>query len=398
MATVDYVVFEHHLKKDGTFNVKFRLTHKGKQVYKASPFHVNRSQIRKNFTIKDYKVLDSINSELASIRARINEIGSLADSYVAKDLLVILTEKKVTYIDFISYGDSYIDGMYEQGRVNSAQPYGSIFRSFKIFIGKNEFDVLKLNSSILSEYEKFLIKGWSYTSQGKVYKTKGLTRSGVNNYMNVIKAIFNSCRKNYNTEIKVLIPNNPFDFYTIPKKQQPRKRGNDLSVEDILKYKDAELKSNKAFSRDMFMISFYLCGMNAIDIWKQEWSVNNGRIEYERSKTREKRSDNSFISIKVPDQALGLLGIYNRAYLRNKFKNYSSFKNFIPSHMPDNFTFYHARHTFATWAYNKCGFSKDHVAMALNHSSNRITDSYIAPDWSIIDRVQEGVLSLLTVQ
>jgi len=395
MATIDYIIFEHHLKKDGTYNIKFRLTHKGKQVYRASSFHVNRSQVKKNFTLKDHKVLDSVNAELAKFRNRLNGIGEEADDFTAKDLLEIVFSNQKSYIDFIEFGDSYIDMMKVEGRINSFQSFKSIFNSFKIFVSAPDLDVLKLNSSMLKEYEKFLLKGWTYEVKGKSYVSKGLSRSGVNNYMNVIKSIVNACRKQYNTERKMLIPNNPFDFYEIPKKQQPRKRGNDLSIDDIKNYRDADLNVNRSFSRDIFMLSFYLCGMNAIDIWKQDWTIRDGRIEYERSKTRDKRADKSFISIKIPDAAKPLLEKYTKDYLRKKFDKYFNYKSYLPYNMPDNFTFYHARHTFATWAYNRCGFSKDHVAMALNHSSNRITDSYIAPDWSIIDRVQEGVLSLI---
>lgn len=395
MATIDYVILPHHLKKDGTYNIKFRLTHKGKQVYKASPFHVNKSQIKKNFTIKDHKVLDTVNSDLASLRLKLNELGLLSENYLPKDLLEVVFGGKKTYINFIEYGDKYINSIIDEGRLNSGLAYKSIFNSFKLFVSTNDFDILKLNSSILKEYETFLAKGWVYPHRGKSYTTKGLTRSGLNNYMNVIKAIFNSCRKQFNTEAIQLIPNNPFDFYSIPKKQHIRKKGNDLTIEGLLEFRDSHLKGAKAISRDIFMLSFYLCGMNAIDLWKQEWTIINGRLEYERSKTKDKRPDKSFISIKIPEAAIPLLNKYSKYALNKRFEKYLRYKQSIAWNMPEHFTFYHARHTFATWAYNKCGFSKDHIAMALNHSSNKITDSYIAPDWSIIDRVQEGVLSLI---
>lgn len=59
--------------------------------------------------------------------------------------------------------------------------------------------------------------------------------------------------------------------------------------------------------------------------------------------------------------------------------------------------FYMARHSFANFARNVCRFSKDDIALVLNHIdlSRKTTAIYIAPDWSIIDQVQDGVLSLL---
>lgn len=60
-------------------------------------------------------------------------------------------------------------------------------------------------------------------------------------------------------------------------------------------------------------------------------------------------------------------------------------------------TFYHARHSFGNIARNSCRFSKDDVALSMNHidQARRTADVYIAPNWGIIDEVQAGVLGLL---
>jgi len=60
-------------------------------------------------------------------------------------------------------------------------------------------------------------------------------------------------------------------------------------------------------------------------------------------------------------------------------------------------TFYWARHSFASIARNDCRFSKDDVALALNHVDNghAVTDIYIAKDWSIVDEVQDAVIAKL---
>ena len=63
----------------------------------------------------------------------------------------------------------------------------------------------------------------------------------------------------------------------------------------------------------------------------------------------------------------------------------------------DDMEFYDARHAFGDWARNKCRFSKDDVALAMNHkdNTNKVTDIYISKDWSIVDEVQNGILNLL---
>jgi hypothetical protein len=56
--------------------------------------------------------------------------------------------------------------------------------------------------------------------------------------------------------------------------------------------------------------------------------------------------------------------------------------------------FYAARHSWATIARNKCGVSKDDVALALNHVDSRlaITDTYLEKDWSLIDVANRKVI------
>lgn len=54
----------------------------------------------------------------------------------------------------------------------------------------------------------------------------------------------------------------------------------------------------------LFLLSFYLCGVNAVDLYNCASNISNGRLEYERSKTKEKRKDRAFISLIVPEPAI----------------------------------------------------------------------------------------------
>ncbi len=399
MATIDYVIFEHHLKSDGTYNIKFRVTHKKKQVYKASTYHVTSKQLKKDFTLRDTTVLDSVNAKLAEYRKTLNLIVTDIEDKTAAQVrdMIFATGANKGYIDFLEFGDAYIERIKKQGRETTYDPYFSVFKTFKLFIGEPTFNIINLSSSTLKEFEAFLLKGWTFKRLGKEYQSEGLNISGVKYYMTVIRAIFNACKEQYNTEYLTLIPNSPFSFYKMPKGTAPRKRGGDLTVEMLREFRDKVLPDGQSLCRDIFMLSFYLCGTNAMDIYKQDWKIVDGRLEFERSKTRVKRKDSAFISIKIPNEAKPLLSKLTKEFLQGRYKSFRIMVNSIGMSLPEGITFYHARHTFATLAYNVCGFSKDHIAMALNHVDNsRVTDRYIATDWSIIDRVQEGVLSLLT--
>ena len=79
------------------------------------------------------------------------------------------------------------------------------------------------------------------------------------------------------------------------------------------------------------------------------------------------------------------------------FVSFKQFNNILNKHLKNispGLFFYMARHTWASFARNKCDISKDDVAMSLNHIDQvlKTTDTYIDPDWSIIDRANRKVL------
>ena len=61
-----------------------------------------------------------------------------------------------------------------------------------------------------------------------------------------------------------------------------------------------------------------------------------------------------------------------------------------------NIDFYDMRHCVGTWARRKLGYSKDDVAEALNQTDRTVTDTYIAQDWNLIDRIQKNVINLIS--
>ena len=181
-----------------------------------------------------------------------------------------------------------------------------------------------------------------------------------------------------------------------------------LSVEQILKILAFECApgSRAELAKEIFLLSFYMCGMNAKDIYDlHQSSIVKERVNYNRSKTRKRRRDGAFISINLIPEASPLLFKYI-GRLRDRYAESSNFNKALNKGLKEigeaisipTLTVYCARHSFGSIARNECRFSKDDVAFALNHidQTTRTTDIYIKPDWRIIDDVQFKVVSLLT--
>ena len=128
------------------------------------------------------------------------------------------------------------------------------------------------------------------------------------------------------------------------------------------------------------------------------------RVDYNRSKTSSRRRDSAFISINIPDVAIPLYVKY-AGKLQQRYCSHNALDTALSKGVRaigkelkyKDLEFYDARHAFGDWARNICRFSKDDVALALNHKdqTNSVTDFYVSKSWAIIDEVQKAVIKLL---
>ena len=107
MATVREVILPHHLKEDGTWNVKIRVTHNRKLAYIDTRHFVSAKQIKKDTTIKDGFILNLLSPVLTEYRTKISELGSKLAYFDAKTLAVFLEcggFKEAEEINVIEFG------------------------------------------------------------------------------------------------------------------------------------------------------------------------------------------------------------------------------------------------------------------------------------------------------
>ena len=265
---------------------------------------------------------------------------------------------------------------------------------------------------MLYGYERFLKatrKQTRINQMGKPVFTveKGLSKGGLHAHMRDLRTLFNAARRKYNNdELGVFrIKHYPFTRYKVGTPPPTKKRS--FNVEQVIMIRDCFVPkgSRIELAKDLFMLSFYLCGTNAVDFYHAtESSIVNGRFEYKRSKTQGRRTDEGFISIKIVEEAQELLYKYI-GKLQARYSSYDSLDWALFKGMQGlrditgipELTFYWARHTFGTLARNDCRMSVDDIGEALNHidSGHATTDIYLAKSWGIVDDVQRNVISLL---
>ena len=74
-------------------------------------------------------------------------------------------------------------------------------------------------------------------------------------------------------------------------------------------------------ARDVFALSFYLIGMNTVDLFNCD-CIADGRITYQRTKTKNRRDDKAEISVKIEPEAMPLIEKYMDKTRRRVFKFY----------------------------------------------------------------------------
>lgn len=184
----------------------------------------------------------------------------------------------------------------------------------------------------------------------------------------------------------------PFKRFKL-KGEETRKRS--LTVERLRQLRDAELSGRASYMRDMFMLSFYLIGINAMDLFSLS-PVLDGRVSYRRSKTKR------LYDIKVEPEAQALIDRHKGkaacvdvSQRYDDVKRFSNACDFQLSRIMPGVTLYWARHTWATLA-AELDIPMDTISVALGHSFGlRITNIYVKHSIKKVDEANRKVLDYL---
>lgn len=216
------------------------------------------------------------------------------------------------------------------------------------------------------------------------------SRNARNIHLRNIRAVFNDA---IDDEITTAYPFRRFKI----RPMATAKRA--LSVDQLRRIFNAEVKDYQQKYLDMFKLTFFLIGINTVDLCRLK-DVMNGRVEYNRAKT------GRLYSIKVEPEAMELIERYRgkehllymmdavkdyRCYYLRWNNNISEIGRKVCPELSANVTTYWARHTWATVA-AELDIPKETIAAALGHGGNTVTDIYIKFDNRKVDEANRRVM------
>lgn len=398
------------------------------RIYKTE-FYVTDKQINKKaFVLKDSFIIRELDRRIAKYEElKSQKLGLRIELYTAKELAEYF-EKQTTpgsdsSIDFIAFSRKHCERLRNEGRISTAQTLETATNAIIDFCnGRERIAITEITSKFLRQFEKHLrsertIKRKNQFGKMVTTKKKPLSDVGVFDYMTNVRILFNAAINEYNDDEKdeVLIAHYPFRKYKLQKPPEPDKRNlKPDQIKAISQINENELEFERTkFARDVFMLSFYLVGINMADLYDMQVSdFREGRLSYKRRKTKGRRRDQAFISIKVEPEVVPLIEKYRAKsgdYLFDFSKRYCDSHTFgnnvnkglkklaAKCRIEENLTTYYARHSWATIARNNCGVSKDDINLSLNHVDEglKMADVYIAKDWSLIDEANRKVIDYL---
>lgn len=381
-------------KKNGSYPLKIAITHKRQTALISLDVYLKAEQWDGAHIVKhpQQAILNHlINSRKVEIDVKILELNASGEAKQMtaseiKNRVVLCEVNKASKVTFLSHFDSFVS---KKSNGNTIASYEQTRLHVVAFDKKaEELEFEDITRDWLDRFEAYMQRA------GLSVNTRAI-------HFRNLRAVCNDATDNGVTGYYA------FRRYKI-KTIQTAKRS--LSVEQLRALISYPCEPELVQYRDMFLLSFYLVGINPADLFAlTERNIRDGRIIYNRAKT------GKLYDVKIEQEAQELLNKYKgeRALLagmdRNKnYRNYTARINeglkrigevkrvgrggrkvFTPLY--EGLSMYWARHTWATIA-AQIGVSKDTIAHALGHGGNTVTDIYIDFDRTKVDEANRAVI------
>jgi len=411
MITVKPVVVLSNRRRDGTYLVVIRVYFAGKVRRVPTSIVCRTEDITRSGRIKSAAVLESANTVASKMLSSVSHFpdkeleGKDVDWVVArmKSADMMHTFK----LDFFRFADEILATKSRSGRCQ----YVTALNTFAEFLGKREIDINDITKPLLGSFVSWMAgKTFSFQSGALLQTDRARIPNGAESRnMAKLAHIFAKAKERYNDEDEgvILIPRSPFSGMTL--KHPPSNGQNSLGVELMQKVISATHPLETVQTAlDVFVLSFLLMGVNLADLYEAKRA---GRVWiYHRKKTRSRRADGAEMRVTIPQEARPIIarlqsgpdGWWLPALHKMAGKErYATAKvnkglaRWCEDEGIPTFTFYAARHTWATLARSKARVDKATVDECLCHIGDfKLTDIYLEPDWDLLNEANRKVLAL----
>ena len=414
MITFKAIIIPGNRRKDGTYPVNIRVTFKGKTRRLPTTLVCSPGDLTRTLKIKNATILNKSDALIARMRDAVKDLSPFDLEQQDVDWVVRHIKDSLTqedfHLDFFEWSDRYILTKAETTR----RAYSCALNTLERFLGRRSLDINDISRSLLLEFMEMVDKEprMHYDAKtGEIVQSRAnkIPRAASSRHLAKLEHLFNAAKEKYNDEDsgRILIPRSPFSKITkvYPVSNGQSNLGQDLMQRIISSQMDNDVMRT---ALDMFIVSFGLMGANMADLYyakpvQEEWVYN-------RQKTSSRRADRAEMRVEIPEQLKPYLKRLKGkgGWWLNRLHEFASSKDFATARVnrclkkwcEDNevevFTFYAARHTWASLA-RKEGVDKSTIDDALGHKGSfQVADIYAEKAWGLIQEANRKVLELFT--
>lgn len=337
------VILENKVLTDGTHKLRIAISHNSQTRYIPTRFTVPSPKNLKNGNVVGVSNAAYINQQL---RTKLNNIYKVLDEiedieyYSCSQLVNYITNKdSKSHLKSISQiAEELLKHRTNVWAKSTIYIFKQGIKNFCEFAG-NDFVLTTLTSSNVLDFQDFL-------------KSKGYSETSIGIRMDSLRRVVKFAERHNLVKFKVF----PFvDYKPAPKIA----RDVALSLTQLREFRDLPLTDKwEIYARDLFMLSFYLCGMNLMDILRLDLTKDS--VKFIRQKTIKRRNPNETTEFTIQPEARKIID----RYIRNgklQFGGYvtdNSIRHISTDHLiklrnkinKDNLIFYSARKSFAQLA------------------------------------------------
>lgn len=364
MATLKLTIFKAKVLKDGRHKIRVAVCHKQETCYIVTRFIIDSlSQFKNGQVVKrpDAAIMNTkLRNLLNEYQERLDGIDNV-DMYSCTQLkdFILRQPLGIQNETFKSVCDNYIDELIKNGKYNYANMLKESETHFIKFT-KGDIKLRDITPELIEQYSEYICKkSWSVA-------TIGIS-------MRNVRTIINRAIKKRKVSYEI----HPFIDYCIP---QSPVRDVSIKLESLNKILNADVDSRcLQTARDLFSLSFYLGGINMVDLLDIDFR-NAKYIQYYRKKIKGRVANENVIILPIHERANKIIARWMNAKTgKLDFKYNFTYKNFS-RHVSRNITnlrkklgikervvYYSARKTFAQLA-SELGIPDGVIDYCLGHS------------------------------
>lgn len=402
MATLTFFLDTRRTNTKGEHLINIRLQHKNEHVLISL-----KHSISKNYWIGNdisrpvngkYPNAALLNNKLEAIKATLTQklFEIERDNFysiqliTAKELKNMLLQKNKQQTT-TTFNDLY-NNFIERCRTESTKNmYKHTYSQLMKFLGDKDINFKDITVPFLRQFDEHLERN------GASINTRSI-------HLRNIRTLYNRA-----IEAKIVkIDEYPFRQFKIRSEQREK---DCLTPEQVYLLYTYNFKTKgQQLARDFWMLSFFLCGINPIDLYMLKKPDQHNKITYTRTKTQHASNDD--VHILIQPEAQDIINKYKTdddEYLlnfSNKYMSYDIFRHFISKCIRQiadildmrGLTLYWARYSWATIADN-LDISEKVISKALGHKDTSMAGrKYIAFDWNKVDKANREIIDCIINQ